>query len=171
MADPSELSATEQAAALLAAQGMQQADIAEAVGRNIRTIERWHAKPAFKAAVAARVEKAIEPKGALLEAQRLLVEYGAPRAARVILAVAHQTRPMDGDAMHDEGCVLPDGHPGVCREPTGAAVHAAELIAKGTGLFVSDKAGPTAAAAAVIVVTPDDIQHARTIIDVGEVDA
>lgn len=152
----------EQAGAILSSQGMAQADIAEAVGKSLRTVERWHAKPAFQALVTSRVSKAIEPTTALLDAQRTLVDVGAPQAAKVILNVAHQTRPVNDDIPHGDpgsNCIL-DAHAGVCREPTGAAVNAAELIAKGTGLFVSEKQ-QVQAAAAVIIVTPADIAAAR----------
>lgn len=171
----------EQAAAILAAQGMTQADIAEAVGKSIRTVERWHAKPAFKAVVAARVTKAIEPTTALLDAQRMMVDEGAPQAAKVLLAVAKQTEPLfpvDDAALvgaHDmwgDNCVLDAGHLGMCARYTANAMRAAELLAKGTGLFVSEKAQQGGqAAAAVIIVTPEDIAAARrTYVDIGGTD-
>lgn len=169
----------EQAAAILAAQGMTQADIAEAVGKSIRTVERWHAKAAFKAVVAARVNKAIEPTTALLDAQKLLIDQGAPQAAKVLIAVAKQTEPLfpvDDDritnahALFGDNCVLDDpAHAGMCARYTTNAMRAAEVLAKGTGLFVSEKAQQGGqAAAAVIIVTPEDIAAARrTYIDVG----
>ena len=48
----------------------------------------------------------------------------------------------------------------MCMRYTTNAMKAAELIAKGTGLFVSEKQ-QVQAAAAVIIVTPADIAAAR----------
>lgn len=182
-----ELSAVEQAGAALASAGMTQPQIAEATGRSLRTVERWHAKPAFKAAVSARIEKVVAPTTALLDAQAMMVNEGAPQAAKVLLAVAKQTEPIwpvtdiDTDVTvaaglksHEvagDNCVLEDGHLGWCERYTANAMKAAELIAKGTGLFRSEKANDEGrAAAAVIVITPAELTAARErYIDVKQV--
>lgn len=155
------------------AEGMSAPEVAADLGIVKRTVEKWRQIPEFQTEVDHALTRYADQSGlaSISKARETLARDGAPRAVRVVLAMLNQVQPVVDEIPHEyTACVLDVGHVGLCMQPSRAAYEMAETVLRMTGVAIPDKGSgaPVVAQAAVIVVSSEDRDAARSIIDLVE---